>query len=73
LRQWYSLSDPAMEVALIRLSIICHFAGIAQISDRIPDESTILMFRHLWEEYGLGHQNFDTVKAHLRARGMTMR
>jgi len=41
------------------------FAGIELISDRIPDETTILAFRHLLEKHNLGEQIFETVKAHL--------
>ena len=73
LQQWYSLSDPAMEDALIEVPTMRRFAGIDLFSDRIPDESTILSFRHLLEKQGLGEQIFETVKAHLSARGMTMR
>ncbi len=46
MQQWYSLSDPAMEDALIEVATIRRFAGIDLISDRIPDETTILAFRH---------------------------
>ena len=73
LQQWYSLSDPAMEEALIEVPTMRRFAGIDLISDRIPDETTILTFRHLLEKHELGEQIFDTVKAHLSERGMTMR
>ena len=73
LQQWYSLSDPAMEEALIEVPSMRRFAGIELISDRIPDETTILTFRHLLEKYELGEQIFETVKGHLNARGMTMR
>ncbi len=73
LQQWYSLSDPAMEEALIAAHTMRRFAGIDLISDRIPDETTILSFRHLLEKHGLGEQIFETVKAHLGERGMTMR
>jgi IS5 family transposase len=73
LQQWYSLSDPAMEEALIEVPTMRRFAGIELISDRIPDETTILTFRHLLEKHGLGEQIFDTVKAHLSEKGMTMR
>jgi IS5 family transposase len=71
-QQWYSLSDPAMEEALIELPTMRRFAGIELISDRIPDEITILTFRHLLEKDGLGEQIFDTVKVLLAARGVTM-
>jgi IS5 family transposase len=73
LQQWYSLSDPAMEEALIEVPTMRRFAGIELISDRIPDETTILTFHHLLEKHGLGEQIFDTVKALLAARGVTMR
>lgn len=49
------------------------FAGIEMISDRIPDETTILAFRHLLEKHNLGDQIFETVKAHLKANGMAMK
>jgi IS5 family transposase len=73
LQQWYSLSDPAMEDALIEVPTMRRFAGIDLISDRIQDETTILTFRHLLEKYELGEQIFESVNAHLSARGMTMR
>ena len=47
LQQWYSLSDPVMEEALIEVPTMRRFAGIDSVSDRIPDETTILTFRHL--------------------------
>jgi len=73
LQQWNSLSDPAMEEALIEVPTMRRFAGIELISDRIPDETPILTFRHLLEKHDLGVQIFETVKAHLSARGMRMR
>jgi transposase, IS5 family len=73
MQQWYSLSDPAMEDALIEVPTMRRFAGIDMISERIPDETTILAFRHLLEKHALGEQIFETVKAHLSSRGMTMR
>ena len=54
LQHWYSLSDPAMEEALIVVPTMRRFAGIELISDRIPDKTTILTFRHLLEKHGLG-------------------
>ena len=70
-----------MEEALIEGPTMRRFAGIDLISDRIPDETTILTFRHLLEKHNLGEQIYccaedfvdETVKAHLRERGMTMR
>ncbi len=73
MQQWYSLSDPDMEVALIEVPTMRRFAGIDMISDRIPDETTILTFRHLLEKHNLGEQIFETVKAHLKDNGMAMK
>ena len=73
MQHWYSLSDPAMEDALIEVPTMRRFAGIDLISERIPDETTILAFRHLLEKHDLGQQIFETVKAHLKARGMAMK
>jgi len=49
------------------------FAGIELFSDRIPDESKILIIRHLLEKHELGEQSFEMVKRHFIARNMTMR
>ena len=73
MQQWYSLSDPAMEDALIEVPTMRRFAGINLISDRIPDETTILAFRHLLEKHNLGEQIFEAVKAHLKERGTAMK
>jgi transposase, IS5 family len=73
LQQWYATSDPAMEVALIEVPTMRRFAGIDLIRHRIPDETTILTSRPLLVKHGLGEPIFETVKAHLSARGMTMR
>jgi IS5 family transposase len=72
LQQWYALSDPVMEEDVIEVPTMRRFAGIELISDRIPDETTILTLRHLLEKHKLGEQIFETVKAHQSARGMTM-
>ena len=73
LQQWYDLSDPAMEDTLIEVPTMRRFAGIDMISDRIPDETTILAFRHLLEKHDLGDQIFKAVKAHLKTNGMAMK
>lgn len=73
MQQWYSLSDPAMEEALIEVPTMRRFAGIDLMSDRIPDETTILAFRHLLEKHDLGDRIFKAVNVHLKARGMAMK
>jgi IS5 family transposase len=69
----YDLSEPAMEDALIELQSMRRFAAIDLISDRIPEESTILSFLHRLEQYDLGKQIFETVKALLNANGIVMK
>ena len=44
----YNLSDPAMEDELYEIESMRRFAGIRL--DRVPDETTILNFRHLLEQ-----------------------
>jgi len=56
LLQWYDHNDPAVEDALNKVLIIRRFAGIDMISDRIPDETTILTFLYLLEKHDLGQQ-----------------
>jgi IS5 family transposase len=73
LQQWNDMSGPAMEDALLEVATMRRFAGIALITDRIPDETTILAFRHLLEQNELGEQIFGAVKAHLKANGMAMK
>jgi len=41
------------------------FAGIELGDDRIPDETTILDFRHLLERHGLTEAIFAEVNGHL--------
>ncbi len=49
------------------------FAGIELGDDRIPDETTILNFRHLLERHGLTEAIFADVNAHLADNGITLR
>jgi IS5 family transposase len=50
---FYNLSDPAMEDALYEIESMWRFAGL-KLSGRLPDETTILNFRHLLERHQLG-------------------
>ena len=46
LQNWYALSDPMAEENLYDSEAMRRFAGIELGDDRIPDETTILNFRH---------------------------
>ena len=71
LQLFYNLSDPAMEDALYEVESMRRFAGVSL--DRVPDETTILNFRHLLERHGLGKALFDEIKAHLSEKGLMLR
>ena len=48
------------------------FCGLT-LSEPIPDESTILHFRHLLERHELGAALFTAINAHLARRGLRLR
>jgi IS5 family transposase len=73
LQQWYALSDPMAEETLYDSDAMRQFAGIEPGDDRIPDETTILNFRHLLEKHALTEQLFAEVNSHLVDQGITLR
>ena len=68
LQQWYSLSDPGAEEALYDIQSMRAFACLELGRDAIPDETTILNFRHLLERHDLTKAIFAAVAEHLAAR-----
>ena len=73
LQQWYALSDPMAEEMLYDSDAMRQFAGIELGDDRIPDETTILNFRHLLEKHQLTEKLFVEVNTHLAEHGITLR
>jgi len=73
LQNWYALSDPMAEEMLYDSEAMRHFAGIELGDDRIPDETTILNFRHLLETHQLTETLFTEVNRHLADQGITLR
>ena len=73
LQQWYALSDPAMEEELYEIASMRKFVGLSLAHGSVPDETTILNFRHLLERHGLAARIFDAVKAHLEGAGVLLR
>ncbi|MEQ8929373.1 MAG: IS5 family transposase [Silicimonas sp.] len=73
LQNWYALSDPMAEETLYDSDAMRRFAGIELGDDRIPDETTILNFRHLLEQHGLTEAIFAEVNGHLAGKGITLR
>ncbi len=73
LQQWFGLSDPAVEEALYDMPLLREFVGLDLGVDVIPDESTILRFRHLLEQHDLPRQIFERVNALLSERGLMLK
>jgi len=70
LQHWFNLSDPGAEEALYESRSMCRFAGIDLGREPVPDESTILGFRHLLERHQLGETLFQAVGEYLQAQGL---
>ena len=73
LQHWYNLSDPGAEEALYDIQSMRAFCNLELGRDPIPDETTILNFRHLLETHGLTKAVFEAVADHLEARGALLR
>jgi len=73
MQQWFTLSDPAMEEALHDMPLFRDFAGLGGWDDRLPDESTILRFRHVLEKNKLAERILATVNLLLGAKGLMLR
>lgn len=73
LQQFFGHSDPAMEEALHDIPLYREFAQLDAGITRLPDESTILRFRHLLERNDLAAQILTAVNAHLMARGLMLK
>ena len=71
MQNWFALSDPAMEEALYEIASLRTFAGLGL--EAIPDETTILNFRHLLEASDLAEDIFKQVNAHLTRKGLLLK
>jgi len=67
----YNLSDPAMEDALYEIESMRRFSGL-RLSDNLPDETTILNFRHFLEKHKFGQRLFETIQKHLAGQGLRL-
>jgi IS5 family transposase len=73
MQQWYGLSDPAVEDALYDIESLRRFADIDITADVVPDETTILNFRHLLEKYNLTKRIFEKTQRYLSEKGLLLR
>ena len=72
LQLWWNLSDPSMEEELHERPLYRRFAGLDGAA-RMPDETTILRFRHLLEKHQLAPQVLATINAGLAQQGLMLK
>ena len=72
LQLWWNLSDPAMEEELHERPLYRRFAGLDGAA-RMPDESTILRFRHLLEKHQLAPQILAAINTGLARQGLMLK
>jgi IS5 family transposase len=73
LQHWFNLSDPAMEDALYDSEAMRRFVRLELSEDAVPDESTILRFRHLLERHQLTEAMFASVRTLLEDRQLLLK
>ena len=72
LQQWFTLSDPGMEEAFFDTPLYREFAQPEEFG-RLPDESTILRFRHRLEKHKLAERILVTVNELLIERDLLLK
>jgi len=72
-QQWFALYDPAMEDALYDSTSMQRFASLQLRQNSIPDETTILHFRHLLEKHDLTPKLFEAANGLLQDKGILLK
>ncbi len=72
-QHWFNLSDPGAEDALYDSESIRRFVGVELGDDVVPDETTILRFRHLLEKHQLTAALFDAIRDLLTAKRLLLK
>jgi IS5 family transposase len=72
LQQWYGLSDPGLEDALVDRLSFRRFIGLA-LDEAGPDHSTVSRFRKELVGHGLSEKVFAEVTRQIDARGLILR
>ena len=73
LQLWFDLSDPQAEDAIYDSESMRRFAGVELTDDTVPDETTILRFRHLLEKHNVAEAMFAEINALLETKGLLLR
>ena len=72
LQLWWNLSDPAVEEELHERPMYRRFVGLDGAA-RLPDETTVLRFRHLLEKHELAPQVLAIINAGLTQQGLMLK
>ena len=72
LQIWFSLSDEGVEDAIYDSYAMRVFMKIDFMNESVPDATTLLKFRHLLEEHGIGEKIFADIKERLDKAGLIM-
>jgi IS5 family transposase len=72
MQQWFTLSDPGMEEAFFDTPAYREFAQLEEFGN-LPDESTILRFRHRLEKHKLADEILATVNELLTSKGLLLK
>jgi IS5 family transposase len=73
MQNWFNLSDPQAEDSLYDIESMRRFAGIALLGHEIPNESTILRFRHLLEQHQLTERIFAEIRSLLEEKRLLLK
>ncbi len=72
LQGWFNLSDEGVEDAIYDSYAMRKFMGINFIEENTPDATTLLHFRRLLEDKGLGAAMFEGIRKGLESAGQLM-
>lgn len=73
MQNWFNLSDPGMEDALYDVECMRRFAGLELMDESMPDETTILKFRHLLEKHQLTSRMMNAISQVLLDKGLMLK
>jgi transposase len=72
LQQWYGLSDPGLEEALVDRLSFRRFLGLS-LSEPVPDHSTLWRFREQLATSGLTERAFALITAQIEKSGFVLK
>jgi len=70
MQNWFNYSDRQMEGALYEIESIRRFSGFSSVLDSLPDETSVLNFRHLLEKHDLTKRILSTINEQLKEQGL---